>query len=107
MREPALVPSPIFAPGCCMICGGSYGAMIDTRVDIPGDGRMYICTHVCFPMMIGLVEGIEVVRRCSAEKADGTACTAIALQGKPYCVAHSKTHKEEEEDGRLVGSDVR
>jgi hypothetical protein len=103
MREPTLVPSAIFSPGCCMVCGGSYGPMIDTRVDIPGDGRMYICTHVCFPLMVGLVEGVEVVRRCRATKADGTACEGVALQGKNYCVAHSKLNKEEE-DERLVGA---
>jgi hypothetical protein len=108
MRELGLVPAPIFAPGCCFICGGNYGPMIDTRVDIPGDGRMYICTHVCFPEMIRLVQEVPVKRRCAAVKADGTACSAFALANRRYCVAHSKLeHKEEEDDGRLVGADLR
>ena len=106
MREIGLVPGPIFAPGSCMICGGSYGEMIDTRVDIPGDGRMYICTHVCFPQMLRLVEEIEVSRNCAATKADGTPCQGKALQNRPYCVAHSKLEKEEA-DERLVVADAR
>jgi hypothetical protein len=107
MREPALVPSPIFAPGHCMICGGNYGPMIDTRVDIPGDGRMYICTHVCLPMIIALVTEVPTKRRCTAIKTDGTACTAFALANRRYCVAHSKLEQKEEDDGRLVGADLR
>lgn len=94
MREPTLVPSAIFSPGGCMICGGSYGAMIDTRVDIPGDGRMYICTHVCLPLIIGLVEGVEVSRNCAAAKADGTPCKGKALGNTRFCVAHSKLNEE-------------
>jgi hypothetical protein len=89
-----------------MICGGSYGAMIDTRVDIPGDGRMYICTHVCLPMIFALVEGVEISQNCAAMKLDGTACQGKALANRRYCVAHSKLEKEEE-DERLVGADLR
>jgi hypothetical protein len=107
MRELGLVPAPIFAPGHCMICGGSYGPMIDTRVDIPGDGRMYICTHVCFPEMIRLVQEVPASRRCTATKVDGTPCTAPAVAGHRYCVAHTKLEIREEEDERLVGSHVR
>jgi hypothetical protein len=119
MREPDLVPSAIFAPGHCMVCGGNYGPMIDTRVDIPGDGRMYICTHVCLPMIIrrvheqipeliaGIIGPVDVSRRCVATKVDGTACTARALPNRRYCVAHSKLETKEEDDGRLVGADLR
>jgi len=81
-----------------MICGGSYGAMIDTRVDIPGDGRMYICTHVCLPMIIGLVEGVEVAQRCAAVTIKGTPCQGKALENRRYCVAHAKLEREAEEE---------
>jgi hypothetical protein len=58
-------------------------------------------------LIFGLVKGVEISRNCAAIRADGKACTAKALENRRYCVAHSKAHKEEEEDGRLVGSDVR
>jgi hypothetical protein len=79
-----------------MICGGSYGSMIDTCVDIPGDGRMYICTHVCLPIIFGLVNEVPVSRRCAATKADGSACEGFALPNRRYCVAHAKKEAEEE-----------
>jgi hypothetical protein len=106
MRTPFLVSHPAFAPGHCMICGGNVGPMIDTAVDIPGDGRMYICTRLCLALMIEQVEGIAIRRVCSATRADGSPCTAFALTNRAYCVAHSKQEKEEK-DERLVGSEVR
>jgi hypothetical protein len=94
MREPTLVPAAIFSPGSCMICGGNYGAMIDTCVDIPGDGRMYICTHVCLPLIIGLVEEVEISRNCAATTQNGSPCKGKALENRRYCVAHSKLNEE-------------
>jgi hypothetical protein len=47
MRELRVIPAPIFAPGYCMVCGGIEGPVLDTGVDIPGDGRMYLCVRTC------------------------------------------------------------
>jgi len=51
MIEPRLVEGAMFSPGHCHICGGSQGAMVDTGVDVPGDGRTYICLKVCVPLI--------------------------------------------------------
>lgn len=51
MLEPGLVEAAHLSPGQCFICGGNEGPMVDTRVDIAGDGRFYICTRLCLPMI--------------------------------------------------------
>lgn len=97
MREITLLPGALFAPGHCMICGGSEGPMIDTCVDIPGDGRMYICVRLCAPLIASLVGGHQPKAKCEQTKVDGSRCTADALPGRTVCVAHSKTAKREVE----------
>src|SRR2546421_383469 len=42
MREAQLVPAPVFPPGTCFGCGGNEGPMVDTMVDVVGEGRIYV-----------------------------------------------------------------
>jgi hypothetical protein len=51
MREPTIVNGPMFSPGFCHVCGRVEGKMVDTGVDVPGDGRTYICVDLCLPLM--------------------------------------------------------
>jgi hypothetical protein len=102
MRLPSLVPGAIFAPGNCMICGGNEGQMVDTGVDIPGDGRMYICVRWCAPRIAGLLDERAPEERCTATKANGRPCTAKALPGYAVCVAHLRVQQREEEHGELA-----
>lgn len=51
MRSPRMVAGPVLPPGKCFICGGAEGAMVDTMVDIVGDGRFYICERICLPLI--------------------------------------------------------
>lgn len=51
MRSPRMVSGPVLSPGKCFICGGGEGAMLDTMVDIVGDGRFYICERICLPQV--------------------------------------------------------
>jgi len=77
--------------------------MIDTGVDIPGDGRMYLCVRYCAPRIAALLgEREEPERQCSATKANGSPCTAKALPGREICVAHLRVQMKEEADA-LVG----
>lgn len=50
MREPGLVEAAEFSPGHCFVCGGNEGPFIDTRVDVLGDGRFYLCVKTCLAM---------------------------------------------------------
>jgi hypothetical protein len=102
MRKPSLVPAAIYAPGTCMVCGNNYGAMVDTGVDIPGDGRMYLCTRMCVPLILELVEHVRVQRMCIATTAAGEPCQGVALEGKDYCVAHHALNKVKEEEHGLA-----
>jgi hypothetical protein len=79
-----------------MICGGNEGAMVDTGVDIPGDGRMYICTRWCAPRIADLIGERASEPRCQAMKANGQPCTAKALPGRDLCVAHVRVQSKEE-----------
>ena len=67
MREPTLAEGAIFSPGHCHICGRAEGTMIDTMVDVPGDGRTYICTMTCLPLIANLAGFL------SPEQADDLA----------------------------------
>lgn len=51
MREPRMVEAAIRPPGHCFICGGIEGRMVDTMVDVVGDGRFYICERICLPLI--------------------------------------------------------
>jgi hypothetical protein len=102
MRRPSLVPSAIFAPGTCMICGGNEGQMVDTGVDIPGDGRMYLCTRLCVPLIVALVGQAEPERICTATKVNGQPCSAKALPGRDLCPSHLTVQREKEEKDELV-----
>jgi hypothetical protein len=89
-----------------MICGGAEGEMVDTGVDIPGDGRMYICVRWCAPRIGALTTGhySPPESRCSETKANGQPCTAKALPGREVCVAHLRVQqmKEEEKDADVL-----
>jgi hypothetical protein len=87
-----------------MICGGNEGQMVDTGVDIPGDGRMYLCVRYCAPHIADLLQQREPEQRCAAMKANGQPCTAKALSGHEVCVAHLKVQREREEQHELVTS---
>ena len=103
MQRPSLVPSAIFAPGTCMICGGNEGQMVDTGVDIPGDGRMYLCVRYCAPFIASLLgEREEPEPLCTATKTNGDPCTAKALPGREVCVAHLRVQQQKEEKHELV-----
>jgi len=43
MIEAQLVPNPGFFPGCCVFCMSQTGPIIDTRVERPALGRLYVC----------------------------------------------------------------
>jgi hypothetical protein len=104
MRSPTLVANAIFAPGTCMICGSNEGEMVDTGVDIPGDGRMYLCVRWCAPRIAGLIGESELpsdIKRCAATRVDGKPCMAWALAGQEFCVAHRKQQRKEH-DHELV-----
>lgn len=49
MQDPELVDTAVLLPGNCYTCRTITGPFIDTRVEIPGDGRVYICVHTCLP----------------------------------------------------------
>src|SRR5262245_52876331 len=103
MRRPSLVPNAMFAPGMCMVCGGNEGEMIDTGVDIPGDGRMYLCVRYCAPYIASLLgEREEPKPKCQATKSNGERCTADALPGRELCVAHLRVQMKEEEHGLVA-----
>ena len=103
MRDLTIVPGPVFAPGCCMVCGGNQGPMLDTGVDIPGDGRMYLCVRTCLriaadkaglgvakSMIYDLEQRGALVGRCTATKKNGERCTGRALPHHSTCVAHTR-----------------
>lgn len=68
--------------------------MIDTRVDIPGDGRMYICVRLCAPMIANLLGLAPEVRKCTRIKLNGEPCAGDALPGRDVCVAHAKQERK-------------
>ena len=97
MRELTIVPGPVFAPGCCMVCGGNQGPMLDTGVDIPGDGRMYLCVRTCLRIafaQVGLLHDLANPPvngdQCTATKKDGSRCSGRALPHHTTCVAHTR-----------------
>ena len=105
MLHPNRVPNAMFSPGTCMICGGNEGEMIDTGVDIPADGRMYLCIRYCAPRIAALVERREPELICSATKANGQPCSAKALPGYEVCVAHLRVQHNKEEEHALAAVD--
>lgn len=63
MNEPGIADRAVFHPGKCFVCGGIEGRMIDTRVDIVGDGRIYFCERTCMPMfgrLLGYATPVQV-----------------------------------------------
>jgi hypothetical protein len=76
--------------------------MVDTGVDIPGDGRMYICVRHCAPRISDLLAEREPERKCSATKSNGQPCSAKALPGYEVCVAHLRVQRQKEEEYELA-----
>jgi hypothetical protein len=54
LLEPQLVAEPVLFPSRCGICSRHRGAMIDTMIDDPGAGRLYVCVEVCLPFFANL-----------------------------------------------------
>lgn len=54
MRAPQLVEVASLQPGQCFTCGGIAGPLVDTMVDLPIDGRVYICVATCLVPMAAL-----------------------------------------------------
>jgi hypothetical protein len=48
--EILIVDAAVLPPGMCHVCGRSQGAMVDTGVDVPGDGRTYLCVELCLTL---------------------------------------------------------
>lgn len=43
MLDPILVETAILSPYSCVQCMGSIGPMLDTHIELPGHGRVYLC----------------------------------------------------------------
>lgn len=67
MRDAQLIDQPVFDPGKCFNCGTNEGPVIDTMIDIVGDGRIYICTRTCLP------QWARIAGYLSPEAADDAA----------------------------------
>jgi hypothetical protein len=93
MRLPSLTDHAYFAPGTCFICGGNEGPFVDTGVDIWGEGRFYICTRMCGPLIAAVLPNPadhSPRQQCSAIKADGSPCQALAIPGQELCISHKR-----------------
>jgi hypothetical protein len=77
MREPMIVEGPVFSPGHCHVCGRSGGPMVDTGVDVVGDGRTYICVEMCLPLMAGKAGYLTPAQADRAAKALAEAVETI------------------------------
>lgn len=96
MREPVLVEGPYFTPGHCMICGGNQGKMIDTCVDIPGDGRMYLCLKTCVPLIAKACRWLTPEQGDALLERLGEATTEMT---------EAKAELERERENRVVSLD--
>lgn len=73
--EPQLVPAAHFPPGHCFFCAGVEGPLIDTMVDLVGDGRIYVCVRTCLPLYARLAGW------AAPEMVDGLAAALRASEG--------------------------
>jgi hypothetical protein len=59
MNDGVLVEAPLVFPSACIGCGSQKGPIFDSRKEIPGGGRVYVCKN-CFRVMAkawGVVKG--------------------------------------------------
>lgn len=53
MIPPNLLDQPVHLPGTCFFCRSHEGPVVDTQAEVPGEGRVYICTRICLPLFAG------------------------------------------------------
>lgn len=75
MKAALLVERPFLFPGRCAFCGRSNGPMIDTQLEDPGLGHVYVCTEVCLPAWAALI-GLENVAELQARLDEQTGRNA-------------------------------
>lgn len=86
MRAPQLVEVATLSPGQCFTCGTVQGPFVDTMVDLPIDGRVYLCRGTCVtPMaeLFGLGPVAPLLERVAdrdAQLEDALATVAMQRQ---------------------------
>ena len=71
------VEHPVFAPSACL-CGSADGPLIDTRMEKPAVGRVYLC-HRCVHTAERALGGFDPRQRAKLEKKLDEALAEITM----------------------------
>lgn len=78
-----MMDAPVLFPGRCMTCGRSKGKMVDTQIDDPAIGNVYVCVDVCVPSFAALAGFVPAEALAEAQEKLAAANEAVVeLEGQ-------------------------
>lgn len=99
MYEFQLVPHPQIFPSAC-VCGSQHGPILDTHIERPGYGRVYLCKLCAFRVALryGFAKGDEMNKLMDARAGLEQAEKEIETRNQRLRSMETELHQR---DGRI------